>query len=328
MAPQGAGRCVVWQWVSKAAKLCLALVATSVRPSVCRTVSSPPPSARTQCDLLSCKHIGSSIEKRFNKVNKSRHHSWYWGGGLRGRKGRMKGWGRSPRPSVFYLPLAVVITVFVATSCPPVVDFKMPFPYSSLHTTSFFPTFASPPPFAKKEKRKRKTIEENQKKNHWLGSGQPEQWLYQTYLRGCCGRLFHLGALEREAPFSRSPFSTSPSHSPTHSPTSLALKQLCGPGSERGREKHTERKGREIQWPSGIRTSPNFSCFFSVLRVLFFFFLFSLIPIRSSLCCSLLFFISPRLLVGELHEAQDPPFQSLSASSLCSPAVCSKLKFY
>lgn len=66
-------------------------------------------------------------------------------------------------------------------------------------------------------------------------------------------------ALEKEAPSSGLP---SPSYSPTHSPTSLALKQLCRPGSERGCEKHTERKGREFQWPSGNSTSLKFSHFF------------------------------------------------------------------
>lgn len=49
---------------------------------------------------------------------------------------------------------------------------------------------------------------------------------------------------------------------------------------------------------------------FSFLRVLFFF-LFSLIPLPPLLSCSLLFFITPLLVGQDLHEAEDPPSQSL-----------------
>lgn len=231
------------------------------------------------------------------------------------RRVRMRGGCAPPplpppplHPYVFSLLLAVVISMFVATSCPPVVVFKIPSPYSSAprHPSTkhhFSPAF-TPPLQKRKEKKKKESLA-----GQWTAGAMALPDLPAGLLRAALSS----GALEREAP--SPPLPPPATHPPTHSPTSPALKQLCRPGSERGREKHTERKGREIHWPSGNCTSLNFSRFFPS------YFFFSSLPpplrllaLSISLSppdCSSVICTRPKILRPSLS------FNSLSSFSCC-----------
>lgn len=186
-------------------------VRLSVHPPTRFTVSSPPPSARTECDLLSCKHIGSSIEKRFNKVNKSRHHSWYWGGGLQGKCG---GGGEASSPSLCLLPLACSghhgVCCHILSS-----DRRLQDPVSIFQPPHniIFSHLYPPPPFTKKKKREREKGIVG-----WAVDSQSNGFTRPT-CGAAAGGSFIWGSGER-SPLLLSPLTLPPSasHPPTHPP--------------------------------------------------------------------------------------------------------------
>lgn len=127
-------------------------------------------------DLLSCKHIGGSIEKGLTKSVKQTSLLVSRGEGVSAAGG---GGQVASLPFQYSLSgsdafLSCVICMFCSFS----LFFEFQF-FFFFEQSAVFP---APPslPFL----------------FHGLGSGQPEQWLYQTYLQACS----FIWALEKEAP--------------------------------------------------------------------------------------------------------------------------------
>lgn len=216
---------------------------------------NPPP--RMERDLLSCKHIGSSIENGLTKSIKADIipgiRGWWWRGGgwgglLRLSSGILPSFSRFllALPSLNLCLLSLSVICVLSSVSPAPLGFSLClFSYHHFSLLSllllplsafFFFSFSF----------------------HALGSGQPEKWLYQTYLQGCLWGGSFIWALEKEAPGPET-----------------AVQTWEWEDHEKSRE-----ESKKIQWSSGNQTSPcTFLLFFLLLS-------FSLHFFSSFLCLS------------------------------------------